>query len=154
MDGENYLLPTDIAAPSAGGSAFATSKSIALSDLLDRVRKTGTRSAVVFIDACRNNPFKLVEGRSISTTRGLGRIAAPQGTFVIFSAGAGRLALDRRNEDDTSENSDFTRALLPLQSELGLELRTLAAGLRREVRDLALTVQHIQVSGRLHRPRG
>ncbi|MCB4454219.1 caspase family protein [Leisingera sp. McT4-56] len=145
IDGENYLLPTDIAAPSAGGSDFVKSESIALSDLLDRVRKTGARSAVVIIDACRNNPFKLVEGRSIGTTRGLGRIAAPQGTFVIFSAGAGQLALDRLNEDDTAENSVFTRALLPLLSEPGLELRTLVAGLRREVRDLALTVQHSQV---------
>ncbi|WP_082023047.1 caspase family protein [Leisingera sp. ANG-S5] len=145
IDGENYLLPTDIAAPSAGGSDFVKSESIALSDLLDRVRKTGARSAVVVIDACRNNPFKLVEGRSIGTTRGLGRIAAPQGTFVIFSAGAGQLALDRLNEDDTAENSVFTRALLPLLSEPGLELRTLVAGLRREVRDLALTVQHRQV---------
>ncbi|NVK16605.1 MAG: caspase family protein [Rhodobacteraceae bacterium] len=145
IDGENYLLPTDIAAPSAGGSDFVKSESIALSDLLDRVRKTGARSAVVVIDACRNNPFELVEGRSIGNTRGLGRIAAPQGTFVIFSAGAGQLALDRLNENDTAENSVFTRALLPLLSEPGLELRTLVAGLRREVRDLALTVQHRQV---------
>ncbi|WP_174147024.1 caspase family protein [Leisingera sp. ANG59] len=97
IDGENYLLPTDIAAPSAGGSDFVKSESIALSDLLDRVSKTGARSAVVIIDACRNNPFELVKGRSIGTTRGLGRIAAPQGTFVIFSAGAGQLALDRLN---------------------------------------------------------
>lgn len=145
IDGENYLLPMDIAAPGAGGSDFVKSESIALSDLLDRVRRTGARSAVVIVDACRNNPFELVEGRSIGKTRGLGRIAAPQGTFVIFSAGAGQLALDRLNEEDTAENSVFTRALLPRLSEPGLELRALVSGLRREVRDLALTVQHSQV---------
>ncbi|WP_052261702.1 caspase family protein [Leisingera sp. ANG-M1] len=144
IEGENYLLPADIAAPGAGGSDFVKSESIALSALLDRIRKTGARSAIAIIDACRNNPFKLSEGRSIGTARGLGRINAPQGTFVIFSAGAGQLALDRLNEDDTAENSVFTRALLPRLSEPGLELRPLVSGLRLEVRDLALTVQHNQ----------
>ncbi|MEX0305120.1 MAG: caspase family protein [Leisingera sp.] len=144
IDGENYLLPTDISVPGAGGSDFVKSESIALSSLLDRIRKTGARSAIAIIDACRNNPFQLTEGRSIGTARGLGRINAPQGTFVIFSAGAGQLALDRLNENDTAENSVFTRALLPRLSEPGLELRSLVSDLRLEVRNLALTVQHNQ----------
>ncbi|MEX0278792.1 MAG: caspase domain-containing protein [Ruegeria sp.] len=145
IDGENYLLPTDIATPTAGESDFIKSESIALSNLLDRVRATGARTSIAIIDACRDNPFKTTHGRSIGGTRGLGRINAPQGMFVIFSAGAGQMALDRLSDDDAAQNSVFTRALLPRLSEPGLELRSMVAGLRTEVRDLSQTVQHNQV---------
>jgi peptidoglycan hydrolase-like protein with peptidoglycan-binding domain len=145
IDGENYLLPTDIAATDIGGSDFIKSESIALSDLLDRVRSTGARTAVVIIDACRNNPFEATAGRSIGRTRGLGRITAPQGTFVIFSAGAGQLALDKLSADDDNTNSVFTRALLPHLRNPGQELRTMMSDLRVEVRDLARSVSHTQI---------
>ena len=46
IDGENYLLPTDIVAPKSGESDFVKSESIALSDLLDRVRATGASTAI------------------------------------------------------------------------------------------------------------
>ncbi|WP_051372213.1 caspase family protein [Sedimentitalea nanhaiensis] len=144
IDGENYLLPTDILAPASGERDFIKAESIALSALLDRVRATGARMTIAIIDACRNNPFQKAAGRSIGSTRGLGRITAPQGTFVIFSAGAGQLALDELTEDDPADNSVFTRALVPRLSQPGLELRSLVADLRVEVRDLAQTVNHRQ----------
>lgn len=144
IDGENYLLPTDIVAPASGERDFIKSESIALSALLDRVRATGARTTIAIIDACRNNPFRSTTGRSIGGTRGLGRITAPQGTFVIFSAGAGQLALDELTEDEDAENSVFTRLLLPRLAQPDLELRTLVADLRTEVRDLARSVNHQQ----------
>jgi uncharacterized caspase-like protein len=144
IDGENYLLPTDIIAPASGERDFIKSESIALSTLLDRVRATGARTTIGIIDACRNNPFQTTAGRSIGRTRGLGRLTAPQGTFVIFSAGAGQLALDELNEEDEAANSVFTRLLLPRLAQPDLELRTMVAELRTEVRDLALTVNHQQ----------
>lgn len=42
IDGENYLLPTDIVVPNSGERDFIKSESIALSELLDRVRGTAT----------------------------------------------------------------------------------------------------------------
>ena len=134
IDGENYLLPTDIVAPSSGETDFVKSESIALSNLLDRVRATGARTSIAIIDACRDNPFETVSGRSVGRTRGLGRINAPEGMFVIFSAGAGQMALDRLSDDEPAQNSVFTRALLPRLSEPGLELRSMVSDLRREVR--------------------
>ncbi|MDU9003859.1 caspase family protein [Sedimentitalea todarodis] len=144
IDGENYLLPTDIIAPASGERDFIKSESIALSALLDRIRATGARTTIAIIDACRNNPFQNTTGRSIGGARGLGRITAPQGTFVIFSAGAGQLALDELTEDEVAENSVFTRLLLPRLAQPDLELRTLVADLRTEVRDLARSVNHQQ----------
>lgn len=145
IDGENYLLPTDIETPFAGETDFVKSESIALSNLLNRVRSTGARTSIAIIDACRDNPFETTAGRSIGGTRGLGRIDAPQGMFVIFSAGAGQMALDRLHDNEAEPNSVFTRALLPRLAQPGLELRSMVADLRREVRDLSRTVQHNQV---------
>ncbi len=145
IDGENYLLPTDIVAPTSGETDFVKSESIALSNLLDRVRATGARTSIAIIDACRDNPFETVAGRSVGRTRGLGRINAPEGMFVIFSAGAGQMALDRLSDDEPAQNSVFTRALLPRLSQPGLELRSMVSDLRREVRDLSRTVQHTQI---------
>ena len=144
IDGENYLLPTDIEAPQSGDSDFVKAESIALSRLLDQIRATGARTTLAIVDACRENPFAASTGRSIGTARGLGRIAAPEGTFVIFSAGAGQLALDRLSDDDPDQNSVFTRALLPLISKPDLELRSMIAQVRRDVRNLAASVGHRQ----------
>jgi hypothetical protein len=144
IDGENYLLPTDIPAPENGGADFIKLESFSLSELLDGIRGTGARTVLVFLDACRNNPFEEARGRNIGTSRGLGRVAAPQGTFVIFSAGAGQTALDSLDAEDRDPNSVFTRLLLPKLTEPGLELRTLVAQLRIEVRDLARTQSHDQ----------
>ncbi len=144
IEGENYLLPVDILVPDAASSDFVRAESIALSGLLDRVRRTGARATLAVIDACRNNPFPQQNGRSIGGTRGLARLAAPEGTFVMFSAGAGQLALDQLNAEDASENSVFTRLLLPKIGKPGLELRDLISDLRVEVRDLARTENHAQ----------
>ena len=144
IEGENYLLPVDILVPDAASSDFVRSESIALSGLLDRVRRTGARATLAVIDACRNNPFPARAGRSIGGTRGLARLAAPEGTFVMFSAGAGQLALDQLNANDDGANSVFTRLLLPKIGQPGLELRELISDLRVEVRDLARTENHAQ----------
>ena len=135
IDGENYLLPTDIIAPSDVQKGLISSESVALSSLLERVRRTGARTTVAFIDACRDNPFATKAGRSIGSARGLARIAAPEGTFIVYSAGAGQQALDKLDDEDTNANSVFTRNLLPKLSQPGLEIRDLVSQLRLEVRD-------------------
>ncbi|WP_347310935.1 caspase family protein [Defluviimonas sp. SAOS-178_SWC] len=144
IDGENYLLPADISAPSEVGPAYIEGESIALSRLLDRIRATGARTTLAVIDACRDNPFAESTGRSIGSARGLGRIAAPEGTFVVFSAGAGQQALDRLNAGDGNTNSVFTRSLLPKIGAPGLELRQMISEVRVEVRNLALGENHAQ----------
>ena len=144
IDGENFLLPVDVPAPQSGGEDFIKLESFALSELLDSIRASGARTVLVFLDACRNNPFAEANGRSIGTARGLGRVTAPEGTFVVFSAGAGQTALDSLDTEDRNPNSIFTRLLLPKLRQPELELRTLVAELRVEVRDLAKTQNHPQ----------
>ena len=144
IDGENYLLPVDIVSPAAGEQDFIKAESIALSSLLDRIRTTGAKVTLAFIDACRDNPFASTTGRSIGRTRGLGRISAPEGTFVVFSAGAGQMALDELVENEPERNSVFTRTLLRKLPRPGLELRELVKEVRIEVRNSARSVDHAQ----------
>ena len=80
-----------------------------------------------------------------SLGRGLARMDAPSGTFIMYSAGASETALDRLPKDDPDKvNSVYTRKLLPLMKTPGLALHDLARQLRREVHDVAVAVPHVQ----------
>ncbi len=68
----------------------------------------------------------------------------PEGTLVLFSAGAGQEALDRLSDKDNNPNSIFTRTFLPMVKQEGLELSRLSRLVKAKVRDLAKTVGHKQ----------
>ncbi len=144
IDGENYLLPVDIPDAEPGQEGFVRSEAIGLDRILRQVRGTGARLTIAVLDACRDNPFAADTGRSVGATRGLGRIAAPGGTFVMYSADAGESALDRLSDADPNPNSVFTRTLLPMLGRPGLDLVGLARETRRSVHQLAGTVGHQQ----------
>ena len=95
------------------------------------------------VDACRDNPFVSSTGRSIGGTRGLTLVEPPSGTFVMFSAGAGETALDRLSDDDPNPNSVYTRVLLPRLKAPG-RIGDIARDVRRQVRNLASEVNHVQ----------
>ena len=54
VDGENYLIPVK---EDIQSSAQAKSKSVSLDDILDRVKTAGVKTVLIFLDACRDNPF-------------------------------------------------------------------------------------------------
>jgi hypothetical protein len=107
-------------------------------------RKKGARLSLLVLDACRNNPYKDNRGRSVGGTRGLAPMDPPEGTLVLFSAGAGQEALDRLSDDDKNPNSIFTRIFLPMIKQDGLELSRLSRLVKGKVRDLAKSVGHKQ----------
>jgi hypothetical protein len=139
---ENYLLPTDMEKPGAGEENLVRSEAHSVDALIHRVQAKGAASSIFVIDACRNNQFEAVGVRSIGATKGLARIDAPSGVFVLFSAGIGQTALDRLNAADPSPNSVFTRKLLPLLEQPGLTHLALAKRVQTEVKALAATVGH------------
>lgn len=114
----NYLIPID--SPSNGSDSKLKRISVALRNgyngILDQLEAAGVSLTVAVIDACRNNPFKPLEGKkSLSMSRGLARVQAATGTFVIFSAGIGQEALDGLPEDPADQKlSVFTRSFVPL----------------------------------------
>ena len=144
INGENFLLPVDIPDASPGQEGFVRSEAISLNAVLDALNSRQARLNIVLLDACRNNPFTPQGSRSLGATRGLARINAPQGTFIMYSADAGEAALDRLSDSDPHQNSVFTRTLAPLMAEPGRDLVDLAREVRRKVRALASTVSHQQ----------
>lgn len=144
IDGSNYLLPTDVPEVKPGLELVMTQRALQVETVVDTLRQRGARVSLLIIDACRDNPFPKEGTRSIGATRGLGRVTAPEGTFLMFSAGAGQTALDRLSGEDGNPNSVFTRVLLPRLIEPGLPIHELAREVRTEVRKLAQSVNHDQ----------
>ncbi|SMX49999.1 Formylglycine-generating sulfatase enzyme [Maliponia aquimaris] len=90
VDGKNYLLPIDSSLESA---EFLSLEAIDL-NLVTEVLNTASRTSLVFLDACRNNPFDATRG-SDASTRGLARVSAERNTMISFAAAPGNVALDR-----------------------------------------------------------
>jgi hypothetical protein len=143
IGGLNFLLPRDVPRIASGEEEVLKASALSFSSLLEQVRDRNPRMSLYIIDACRDNPFVDGRGRSIGGTRGLTLVKPPSGTFIMFSAGAGETALDRLSESDPNPNSIYTRTLLPLLKSPGV-ITDIARKVRRDVRDLASTANHVQ----------
>jgi hypothetical protein len=113
--------------------------------VLEGLQDRGARVSLLVLDACRDNPFKTANGRGIGASRGLGQIQAPEGVFVLYSAGIGQTALDRLSDRDTDSNSVFTRTFIKLLDRPSLSLQELAKTTQSEVKKLAASVHHVQM---------
>jgi len=142
--GRNYLLPADAPAARPGDEAFLTAESVAVDDVLGTLQARGALVTVLILDACRNNPFPRDGTRSAGGLQGLAPIAAPEGAFILFSAGTGQTALDALGPRDGDPNSVFTRALLPLLQVPGVPVQNIARALKAEVEATAASVNHKQ----------
>ncbi len=139
LKGQNFLLPRDIPAVGSGEEELLRKQSIALVELMEELAERKPDVSLFIVDACRDNPFVGAGGRSIGGARGLALVAPPQGSFVMYSAGAGETALDRLSDADPDPNSIYTRKLLPLLRKRGLNLVDAARKVRSEVSALAST---------------
>src|SRR6185295_1445383 len=144
IDGENYLLAADAPKPETGGEDFIKSEAIPMSTLVARMADAGAAVRVFVIDACRDNPFGQVGVRSVGATRGLARVEAPAGTFIMYSAGYRQTALDTLGSDDKEPTSVYTRVLLRHLTQPGAALDDIAQDVRSEVEEIAHNVGHDQ----------
>lgn len=134
----NYLVPTDAAVTAS--AAVAVEMSIPLKNgvngILDNIAARQARLTIAVVDACRNNPFGGNLSRAVGVTRGLAPVEPAEGTFLIFSAGAGQAALDRLGDADNQEFSVFTRFFLRNLSNTG-DLRQATIQTRNQVQQAA-----------------
>ena len=144
IDGRNYLLPVDIPAPAPGEEAIIQDEAFLADELADRFRQAGASTAILVLDACRDNPFAGLGKRSLAGTRGLSRMSPSEGVFVLFSAGLNQSALDRLSDDDANPNSVFTRTLLEELKTPGKTIVDIAKETQVKVRSLAAKVGHEQ----------
>lgn len=142
--GANYLIPVDAPKVNAQQQSLLKDEAISTDNMIQRLKSRGTRSQIVVLDACRENPFKDSGGRSLGGTRGLGATQAVGGVFIAYSAGVGEVALDRLSDNDTNPNSIFTRSFLPLLEDPSRSLISVVKETRLQVKQLASTVGHSQ----------
>ncbi|MET0278940.1 MAG: caspase family protein [Pseudorhodoplanes sp.] len=149
--GQNVLLPADVPDPARASAGVLRDAGFNTATLIERVTSRGARSAFFVFDACRDNPYaQSGNTRAVGSARGLARTEAPEGVFVLMSAGFNQQALDSLNEagkpgSDRNPNSVFTRVLLDELSKPGLTHIVLAKAVQTRVRDLARSVNHAQV---------
>ena len=134
FDGENYLVPVDALLEEPEDLEQLTLK---LSQQLLLMRSLA-RVSLIFLDACRDNPFKLnlpeeADGtrRVLIRKRGLKQIDEDnlQGALVAFSAEQGYTAAD----GEEGELSPFTKALLEHIERPGLEITAMMRSVRQVV---------------------
>ena len=110
--GANYLVPVN-ANPAREADLDYELEDAAL--VLRQMEGSGTRLNLIFLDACRNNPFG---GRGLRATEGgLAQMQAPEGTLISFATQPGSVALD-----GTGSHSPFTNALARTIRKPGLGL--------------------------------
>jgi hypothetical protein len=128
VGGQNMLAPVSAQVRSERDLPFEL---IGL-DLLMSQAEGRARVLLVFLDACRDNPFRgaLGAGTRGGASRGLAPPAqSATGTLVAFATAPGTVALDGRGQ-----NSPFTAALLRHLPTAGLEVRSLMGRVRQSVR--------------------
>jgi hypothetical protein len=101
--GANYLLPVD-ANPKKENDIVA--QGVNLDDILGKMEDANCSLNLIFLDACRDNPFKTGESRSIKAS-GLAVTDAPIGSLVAYSTSPGKGAYN-----GTGRNGLYTEELL------------------------------------------
>jgi hypothetical protein len=140
IDGANFLIPVDAPKVAPEQQSLLKDFSISTDNLIQRLKSRGTRTQIIVLDACRENPFRQSNGRSVGGARGLAGTQVPGGVFMIYSAGLGEVALDRLSDNDANPNSIFTRSFLPLLEDPENSLVAVAKQTRAKVKMLASSV--------------
>ncbi|BDG72066.1 caspase family protein [Roseomonas fluvialis] len=126
--GRNWLLPVTTDVRNDRDLRF---EALDLDSVLAQLESA--RVSIVLLDGCRDNPFRLrlaSATRGIATAPGLSPVRAAVGTLIAFATAPGEVA-----EDGNGTHSPFTAALLRKIGTPGLELRSMMAEVRREVRE-------------------
>ena len=133
ISGTNYLLPIDADIKSEMDVKLGAAINIDLT--LDQTMGDA-KVKLVFLDACRDNPFaaKIKSNsatRSVNVQTGLAEMKSGEGTLIAFATGPGQTALDGTE----GGNSPFTRALLANLTQPGLEIQQAMTKVRAQVNE-------------------
>jgi uncharacterized caspase-like protein len=128
---QNYLVPVDATIDTERDLDFEVVRlDLVLKHMeLEREGKT----SIVFLDACRDNPFKenlarSMGTRAISIGQGLAEVQTGVGTFIAYSTQPGNVA-----SDGAGRNSPFAGALKRHIPEPGRNLNAIMIDVRKDV---------------------
>ena len=129
VDGRNFIVPVDARLDVPAKLRLET---VQIDDILD-IMEQQTTTSLVFLDACRNNPFvrklkRTATNRSAVALAGLAQFDSTRGSFIAFSTAPGSVAMD-----GAGRNSPFATALLRHIAEPGQSINDLMIAVRRDV---------------------
>lgn len=149
--GENYLLLRDTEIQASGNESVQRMKdrlyykTLALRKAISDLDETGALLKLVILDSCRDNPLELETKNGtrslMGAKKGLGRVTAPSGMLISYSADAGQQANDGL----------FTSVLAKNIQIPGKNLMEVFARTRTEVRERAKLLSD-ENKGVMHEP--
>jgi uncharacterized caspase-like protein len=114
INGVNFLVPIDVGISDATRMGF---DAVPLNTLIESALPGKAR--LVFLDACRDNPW--LKSRTRGLSRGLAPISVASGTLISYATKDGSIAFD-----GSGKHSPFTQALLEhidQPEDIGIVLR-------------------------------
>lgn len=129
FENRNYLVPVDATLEKESQIRYRTLEL----ERLEEAVSGASRLRMVFLDACRNNPFaERIQSRGGKKRsvigRGLAKVEPTDGTVIAYSAKGGTTA-----SDGEGRNSPYTAALLRYVREPNLDVDRLLRKVRDDV---------------------
>lgn len=95
VEGRNYIVPVDARLDMPVKLQL---EAVPIDEVLD-IMEQQTKVSLVFLDACRNNPFarslsRTATTRSATALAGLAQFDSTRGSFIAFSTAPGAVAMD------------------------------------------------------------
>jgi peptidoglycan hydrolase-like protein with peptidoglycan-binding domain len=133
VNNTNYLLPIDADLKSEMDVKLGAAINV---DLTLEQTMGDAKVKLVFLDACRDNPFaarirSAKATRSVAVNSGLAEMKSGQGTLLAFATGPGQTALD----GEAGTHSPFTRALISNITKPGVEIQQAMTRVRAQVNE-------------------
>jgi hypothetical protein len=133
VNGINYLLPVDADLKSEMDVKLGAAINV---DVTLEQTMGDAKVKLVFLDACRDNPFaakirSAKATRSVNVQTGLAEMKSGEGTLIAFATGPGQTALD----GEVGTNSPFTRALMANIVAPGIEIQQAMTKVRAQVQE-------------------
>lgn len=136
VDGVNYMLPVDARLKRETDIPL---EAVRLADVVNLLDTVPSKTRILILDACRNNPFDAAgkTGRGLKRIqtrggsghpRGLAVVNAPAGTLIAYSTSPGAVA-----EDGEGKNSPFTAALIKAAEKRGTPVESVFQKVRLAV---------------------
>lgn len=119
VQNSNYLIPVDM---QPTGEASVPLKAFPLEKLIEHLHASPSAVNIIFLDACRNNPFRPTSAKVYRdfSNLGLAKVSTPKGTIVAFSTAPGQFAEDGAGR----RNSLYTMTLAEQLQQPGLTIET------------------------------
>lgn len=143
VKGENFLVPVDA---NFEREDQIKQRTVNAKDVLDKMDEAKSHLNLVFLDACRNNPFPR-STRAVS--RGLKSMDAPSGTLLVFATNP-----DNTASDGPGRNGIYTKHLLEYikqpKLEVGIMLRKVRTAVKEETNGQQVPWENGSIEGEFY----